>query len=168
MHATRSSKVLLGLAVLVPVGIAAPVHLGLHGFPVDDPMPTGNDLAALAIDTTQYLVTLATAVLGLVGLFLSRDGTAAAEHLDRKSREHLAYGALACGASLWTGFVSLEVVLRASADAVVRASVGRWVFWLHLWQLIALAVGVALIGVTLLSRLLVTTIRDPSAGRREQ
>jgi hypothetical protein len=130
-----------------------PVYRGLEGVFVDDPMPTAGDLAKLAAESTEYLVTLATGVLGLFGLLMSEKVSELNDRLRPRWRRVAVVGAVACAASLWTGFVALQVILQATADAVVRFALG-WVKWFHLVQLVEIATGFALLGSSVLSTLL--------------
>jgi hypothetical protein len=146
--------VLAGVALFaVPLLLAVPVYRGLEGVFVDDPMPTAGDLAKLAAESTEYLVTLATGVLGLFGLLMSEKISELKDRLRPRWRKVAVVGAISCAASLWTGFVALQVILQATADAVVRFALG-WVKWFHLLQLVEIAIGFALLGSSVLSTLL--------------
>jgi hypothetical protein len=58
--------------------------------------------------------------------------------------------------------VALQVILQATADAVVRFALG-WVKWLHCLQLVEIATGFALLGSAVLSTLLRPQV-PPMAG----
>lgn len=142
-------RVLLGVAtaaaIIVPLLLWVPIHRGVSGAIVDAPKSTAIELATLATNATQYLVTLTTALCGLVGFMLTRKGSDLGDKLSSRWRITLALGAICLGVSLWTGFVVHQLVLQAAADAVVRDSLSR-VTALHLLQLAELAAGVALMG----------------------
>ncbi|HET6616525.1 MAG TPA: hypothetical protein VFH69_01805 [Gemmatimonadota bacterium] len=160
--------ILAGAALFaVPLLLAVPVYRGLEGVFVDDPMPTAGDLAKLAAESTEYLVTLASAVLGLFWLLMSDKVTELNDRLRPRWRAVAVAGALSCAASLWTGFVALQVILQASADAVVRFALG-WVKWLHFVQLVEIATGFALLGSSVLSTILRPLPTVPATGGIEE
>jgi hypothetical protein len=151
----------------VPLLLAIPVYRGLEGVFADDPPPTAGDLAKLAAESTEYLVTLASAVLGLFWILLSDRITELNDKLRPRWRAISVAGAICCAASLWTGFVALQVILQASADAVVRFALG-WVKWLHFVQLLEIATGFALLGSAVLSTLLRPPTPTPAAESLER
>jgi hypothetical protein len=60
---SRLTAVLAGVALFaVPRLLAGPVYRDLEGVFVDDPMPAAQDLARLASESTEYLVTQRPAV----------------------------------------------------------------------------------------------------------
>lgn len=143
------------LASLFPLVVLVFMVRGLEGS-LDEPMATSEELARLSVDATQYLVTLATAVLGLLGFLMSEKLLDFGRSLQPRSRHILAYGAVATGFSLWTGFVVIQVVLRDAAYGVIRLGLD-WVLWLHFLQVAELAIGVALIGWVFLHRIVGST-----------
>lgn len=150
---------------LLPAILALPIARGLENVIVDRPKATAGDLAATAMTATQYLVGLAGGVLGLLGLLMSDKVSNFSRRLGPRWRGVVAAGFLACAVSLWTGFVTLQLILRATADAVVRVSLER-ILWLHLFQFLELAVGLALIGGAVLWRIVLRADPHPLEAER--
>jgi hypothetical protein len=148
--------VVLAVGLFAGVALAVPVFVGLESRVRDKPAAPPADLARQALSATQYLVTLATAVLGLIGLLLSEKLTNVRERLDERSRSRVFAGATVTGLSLLTGFMAMWVILRASADKLMRAALD-WVLWLNLAQLVELGLGMALIGWSVLKATLWAT-----------
>ena len=82
----------------VPLLLAVPVYRGLEGVFVDDPMPTAGDLAKLAAESTEYLVALASAVLGLLWLLMSEKVTELNDRLRPRWRAVAMASAPSCSA----------------------------------------------------------------------
>ena len=142
-------RIVLGVVIaagtIVPLLLWLPIHRGVSGAIVDTPKSSAIELATLATNATQYLVTLTTALCGVVGFILTRKDSALTDQLLRRWSIPLALGAVLLGVSLWTGFVVHQTVLQAAADAVMRDSLSS-ITTLHLVQLVELAAGVALMG----------------------
>lgn len=136
------------LAFIVPIVLFVPVHIGLKGAFVDSPKATAEDIARLAIGATQYLVTLATALFAAVGLMITGKISDLPHSLTWGWRITLTIALALLGLSLWTGFTVHQLILQAAADGVIRPALDR-VLWLHMLQLIELAVAVALVGSTI-------------------
>ncbi len=138
-------------AFVVPVVVFWPVHVGLKGAIVDSPKAPATDLSDLAIGATEYLVTLAAALFGLVGLMMSGKISDMPRDLSPKWRMAIAAGVVLLALSLWTGFTVHQLVLESAADAVVRYTLDR-TLGLHLLQLVELAAAVILIGSAIIWR----------------
>jgi hypothetical protein len=109
----------------------------------DTPEIGTRELADLSLESTQYLQSLTTAVVGGALLLLGqKEGFQAEARLNLRP---LMVGFLSLALSLITGFVTSEAALEAAVQGLVHAKV-ETLFWLRILQLAFLLVGVLLIG----------------------
>lgn len=109
----------------------------------DVPEIATRELADLSLQSTQYLQSLTTAVVGGALLLLGQKEGFQAEA--RLNLGPLMVGFLSLALSLVTGFVTSEAALEAAVQGLVHAKV-ETLFWLRILQLAFLLVGVLLIG----------------------
>lgn len=131
----------------------APVLEGISGLPPDDPKPEAASLATLVTDTTEFLITLGLALLTGIGFFLVSNSVRTST-MSASWRHTIAAGAIAAALSLLIGFVVMETIIHAAADALIRQHI-RVLFRLQILQIISLSVGFGLVGLAIIKHGLV-------------
>jgi hypothetical protein len=134
-----------------PLYLALPLVVGFEA-KVDNQVISPHELVEQVTDTTKYLQTLATSVLGLIGLLMSERVSTYWLKLSSGRRQFVVIGGLLCAFSIYVGFVTQWTVLSMSDDNVVRSGVPK-LLPLNLIQAAELAAGVLLIGITAFSAL---------------
>lgn len=150
-HPLRSAWVYMAafVGLVLPVMLISRNLLNPGGLPVDEPLTTAADIARLSLESTKYLVSLTTAVLGLLGLLAAQKLPSLKAPLGARERWAFGFGAVLLGLSLWAGFTAHHVAVAAAADGIVRASVPR-MLWLQRLQVFELGLGVFFIGIPML------------------
>jgi hypothetical protein len=144
------SSLFIVLAAVVPVIVGLCVFHGITGLS-DNPKPEAIDLANQVAGTTQYLLTLGTAVIGLVGFLMSEKVSGYWHGLTTSDHRSVLTGIIIVLLSLWTGLMALVSVLWLSRDAGVVIGL-PYVLTLSFMQVLELALGFGIIGWTVWKR----------------